>query len=117
MREPNVVVEPERVKVAPLADVTSKDVAEALLERLDQPRNRGGRRIQSNCPEGQLEIWRDKAGRVHIKHPRLRQGERDEISVRLNPRGNFLKSGQNIVTFKIFLETNPLALSLVTKLR
>ena len=111
MRESHVVVEPVRVRVAPPADVTSKDVAESLLDRLDQPRNRGGRRLQTNTSEGQLEVWRDQAGRVHIKHHELRSKKGDEISVRLNRRGNFLKSSENIFTLKSFLEANPIALS------
>ena len=106
-----MVVEPVRVRVAPPADVTSKDVAESLLDRLDQPRNRGGRRLQTNTSEGQLEIWRDAAGRVHIKHPELRSKKGDEISVRLNRRGNFLKSSENIFSLRMFLEANPIALS------
>jgi hypothetical protein len=113
MRESNVVAEPVRVRVTPPADVTSKDVAESLLDRLDQPRNRGGKRLQSNTSEGQLEVWRDAAGRVHMKHPRLRSDKGDEISVRLDRRGNFLKSSENIFTLKMFLEANPIALSYV----
>ena len=113
MRESHVVVEPVRVRVVPPADVTSKDVAESLLDRLDQPRNRGGRRIHFNGPDGQLEVWRDQAGRVHIKHHELRSKKGDEISVRLNRRGNFLKSSENIFSLKSFLETNPIALSYV----
>ena len=111
MRESNVVAEPVRVRVTPPADVTSKDVAESLLDRLDQPRNRGGKRLQSNTSEGQLEVWRDAVGRVHMKHPRLRSDKGDEISVRLDRRGNFLKSSENIFTLKSFLEANKIALS------
>ena len=128
-----------RVRVVPPADVTSKDVAEYLLDRLDQPRNRGGRRLQTNTSEGPLEVWRDEQGRVHIKHSSLRgkkveisstvkdsDSETDlelnpqpksdkgnEISVRLDRRGNFLKSSENIFTLKSFLEANPIALSYV----
>jgi hypothetical protein len=56
---------------------------------------------------------KDAAGRVHMKHPRLRSEKGDEISVRLDRRGNFLKSSENIFTLKSFLEANPIALSYV----
>jgi hypothetical protein len=121
MREVNAVSEPMLVRRGTAAaDVTSKDVAEALLQRLDQPRNRGGRRIQSNTPDGVLEVWRSD-GRVYIKHPRLRKNEKgekvdrksssDEISLRLERRGNYLKSAENIFVLRDFLENNEVALS------
>ena len=111
MREVNAVSEPMLVRATAPADVTSKDVAEALLERLDLPRNRGGRRIQSNTPDGQLEIWRDAGGRVHLKHRRFRNEKSDEISIRLQRRGNYIKSTENIFSLKMFLEANDLVMS------
>jgi hypothetical protein len=104
-------VEPVRVRNMPIAEKTAKDVAEDILGRLDQPRNRGGRRIQSNTTDGVLEVWRDGSGRVHFKHPRLRSSAGDEISIRLDKRGSYLKSGENIFALKNLLESNDVLLS------
>lgn len=85
-----------------------KSTSEEILATLDQPSNRGGRRLTFNTPDGQITMWRDDKGWVNFKHPRPKRKDEpkkeDELAVHLVPcRSKTLKTSDNIAKLCKFL--------------
>lgn len=94
--------------IAPVGERVASQIAQAMLVQLDEARYRGGRAIEYRDPHdgGLISVRRDDNGRVHIRTPRG-----VDVSVRLNPKNNLLKTATNKQRFEAFLSQEPLALS------
>ena len=81
-----------------------KSTSEEVLATLDQPSNRGGRRLTFNTPDGPITLWRDEKGWVTFKFNRPNIDKKDpnidkkeELVVHLLPcKSKTLKTSDNI---------------------
>jgi hypothetical protein len=84
-----------------------KSTSEEVLATLDQPSNRGGRRLTFNTPDGQITLWRDEKGWVTFKFKRPNIDKKEELVVHLLPcKSKTLKTSDNIQKLTKFLGDN-----------